>query len=620
MARPARPSVLPGALKAPLPTHIAPQLATSADLPPQGDDWIHEIKFDGYRTMARIAADGTVSLITRTGLDWTERYGDLAEAFATLPCTQALIDGEIVVLDEKGVSQFSALQRALSDSEDGKLVFYAFDLVHLDGYSLVEVPLLNRKDRLAQLLAGRTPRAPIQFSDHVAGSGQDLYERASDLGLEGIVSKRASAPYRSGRSLAWIKTKALRAGDFTVVGYTRSDQAGGLGALAVADEEGGDLVFCGKVGTGFDAATMAQLLDRLEPLRSAAAPIDGLPKDVIAVKPAMSVHLHYAGRTAIGSLRHAVFKHLREARVPTRRTTSRQLISEADLASVWVSNPTRRLFGKTGATKLDVAVYYAHVGNAMLPHLVERPVSLVRCPSGRPEDCFFQRHAFAGMPASVSTFRTPNSDGEEKAYLAIVDAKGYLALAQFGVVEFHVWGSLRPQLETPNRIVFDLDPGEGVEWRDVVEAAVHVRQELEGLGLVAFVKTSGGKGLHVVVPVEPKLDWSNVHKASGAIAARIAKAEPQVFVTTMSKERRKRRIFIDFHRNARGATAAAPYSLRATPNLPVSTPLTWDDVESIDGPVDLNYSSVPGLLRASGEPWADMARFARRLKRPKELM
>ena len=332
------------------------------------------------------------------------------------------------------------------------------------------------------------------------------------------------------------------------------------------------------------------------------------------VRPVLSAHIHYANRTTDNSLRHAVFKGLRGVELSTPVTAERKrLISDADLATIWVTNPTRRIFGKSGPTKLDIAVYYALVGDFMLPHILGRPVSLVRCPTGKPQDCFFQRHAFKGMPPSVATFETTNSEGESQTYLSVEDAKGYLALAQFGVVEFHIWGSLRSRPDRPDRVVFDLDPGEGIGWREVVEAAVHIRGELQALGLVPFVKTTGGKGIHVVVPVTPKLAWKTFHQAVGDIAAQIAAREPQTFTTTMGKDNRKRLIFIDFHRNARSATAAAPYSLRARTNLPASTPVGWNDLESIDAPEDLNYSSLPGLITASGDPWADIDEFARDL-------
>lgn len=612
-ARP-QPAKLKGAAKGSLPPSMPPQLATRAERPPQGPDWLHEIKLDGYRTQAFIE-DGDVRLVTRSGLDWTKRYGSLADAFRALPCRQAIIDGEVVVLDDKGISRFAALQDALSAKASQKLLFFAFDLIHLDGWNLEGVPLLKRKETLSRLLSGAEAHRPaIHFCDHIVGEGQAFFERAAELGLEGIVSKRVSAPYQSGRTDSWLKIKAPHAGDFVIAGYTVSEAAGGLGALALGEWEDGELRYRGKVGTGFDAATLRNLLERLEPLRDGAAPVDGAPKDVLPVRPVLSAQVYYSNRTTDNVLRHAVFKRLREAELtPAASAPRRRLITDADLASIWVTNPTRRMFGRSGPTKLDIAVYYASVGDFMLPHIMGRPVSLVRCPTARPQDCFFQRHAFKGMPPSVETFDTTNSEGETKSYISVKDAKGYLALAQFGVVEFHTWGSTRRKPDKPDRVVFDLDPGEGIGWREIVEAAVHVRGELQSLGLVPYVKTSGGKGVHVVVPIVPRLGWKQIHPRTAAIAAKIEATAPKTFTTVMGKENRKRRIFIDFHRNARSATSVAPYSLRARAHLPASTPLSWPDLETIDAPEDLNYSSLPGLLTSSGDPWADIDESAREL-------
>lgn len=618
-----KPGALPGAVKGDPPSRIEPQLATQVPKPPggpledTGELWLHEIKFDGYRTMAHVT-NGEVRLITRGGIDWTKRYGDLPQAFSRLPLSQAIIDGEIMVLDEKGISRFALLQDALSAGAGSKLHFYAFDLLHLDGWDLRKAPLARRKALLAELLAGMGANSAIQLSDHVEGDGQGLYDQATEHGLEGIVSKRANATYQSGRTRSWTKVKALQKGDFVIAGYTISDAAEGLAALGMAEFEDGELHYRGKVGTGFDAATAAELLARLEPLRDGSTPPEGVPREIMRemkwVRPMLSARVHYANRTADNSLRHGVFRGLRDVGLSTPVSPKRKrLIAEADLATIWVTNPERRLFGKTGPTKLDIAVYYALVGDFMLPHIMGRPVSLVRCPTGLPKDCFFQRHAFTGMPPSVVTFETVNSEGETKSFLSVEGAKGYLALAQFGVVEFHTWGTHRTSLDKPDLIVFDLDPGEGIAWREVVEAAVHIKGQLEGLGLVPFAKTSGGSGIHITVPVTQKQNWKKLHQATSAISTHLAATAPDTFTTTMGKENRKRRIFIDYHRNARGHTSAAPYSLRARTNLPASTPVSWSDLETIDAPQDLNYSSLPGLLATSGDPWADMEDFARDL-------
>ncbi len=604
-----------GAVKAP-PPEVEPQLAASATEPPQetkASHWLHEIKFDGYRTIAHVI-DGKVKLITRSGIDWTKRYGDLPKEFAKLPVKQAIIDGEIVVLDEKGISRFSALQDALSEGAGSKLHFYAFDLLYLDGYDLRGAGLTDRKQLLSQLLGGHiSGRSAIQLSDHVEGDGEALYEQASALGLEGIVSKRTNATYQSGRTSTWVKVKAKPVGDFVIAGYTVSAAAEGLASLALAEFVDGELEYRGKCGTGFDAAMVAQLQRRLEPLQDPALALEGAPRDIIWVQPVLRCKVHYANKTSDNLLRHSVFKGLIETELTASAAPRQRLITDADLASISITNPERRLFGKSGPTKLDIAVYYAAVGDFMLPHLFNRPVSLFRCPTGLSKDCFFQRHAFKGMPKSINVFETQNSDEEDKTYLTIEDAKGYLALAQFGVVEFHAWGSHLTHLDKPDRVTFDLDPGEGIEFREVVEAAVHLRGELEAFGLVPFVKTSGGKGLHLVVPIEPKQTWKQVHAVTGEMAATMAKTAPDTFVTTIGAQNRKRRILIDIHRNARSATAVSPYSLRARTNMPASTPLDWRDLESIDAPVDLNYSTLPGLLTTSGDPWAEINESARPL-------
>ena len=608
--KPPRPTTAAGAVKAPMPPTLEPQLATAADAPPKaaakGPFYLHEIKFDGYRTLAFLE-DGNVRLITRAGLDWTHRYGLLPQAFAQLPCKSAILDGEIVALDEHGISRFSLLQQALSEGPSSRLTFYAFDLLYLDGWDLRRVPLKKRKEYLSQLIAGVSGgRSAIQYSDHVEGDGDALFARASEMGLEGIVSKREDSLSSPGRTNLWVKSKARQVEDVLIAGYTTSAAAEGLAALVAADWVDGELRYIGKIGTGFDSNTQHSLEARLAALADGGVALEGAPRDVHWVRPVLHARVHYSNSTSDGMLRHAVFMGLRETELTAQKTERQRLITDADLASISITNPTRRLFGKSGPTKLDIAVYYAAVGDFMLPHILNRPVSLVRCPTGLAKDCFYQRHAFKGMPKTINVFETQNSGEEDRTYLTIEDARGYLALPQFGGVEFHTWGTRLAHLEKPDRIVFDLDPGEGIEWREVVEAAVHLRGELESIGLVPFVKTSGGKGLHLVVPLQPKLGWKQVHTATGTIATLLAKTAPDTFVAVMGKDNRKRRIFIDFHRNARSATAAAPYTLRGRPHLPVSTPLDWRDLESIDGPEDLNYSSVPGLLTMSGDPWAEI--------------
>ena len=487
--KPKKPAVLkPGALKgakaAPLPKSFKPQLASPVDEPPKGKEWLHEIKFDGYRTIA-ILEGGKARLLTRKGLDWTKRYGALAEALSEIPCKDAVIDGEVVVPDERGVTHFGALQDALANGESSQMVFYAFDLPYLNGYDLSAVPLVERKAMLEKLLApvaGET--SAVQYSEHVVGQGDALFESASEHGLEGVVSKRADSHYFQDRSKTWAKAKAKQFEAFTIVGYTTSPQAGGLAALLLAEEGADGLVSVGKVGTGFSSAEAKALLKRLQGHARDAAPVEVpalIARGAHWVDPVLKARVLYGNRTRDNQLRHAVFRGLREPEFSQSKTATptKRHITDAHLASIWVTNPERRMFSKTGPTKLDLAVYYAKVGDAMLPHILQRPVSLVRCPSGKVEDCFFQRHAFAGMPAEVETFVSKREkDEEERNYLVIADAAGFLALAQFGVIEFHPWGCRVDKPERPDRMFFDLDPGEGVEWRDVKAAAKVVRDEL----------------------------------------------------------------------------------------------------------------------------------------------
>jgi bifunctional non-homologous end joining protein LigD len=623
-ARRIRPSALHGAVKAPLPDQVRPQLATPAARVPEGEEWLHEIKLDGYRTLARIDA-GAVRLLTRTGQDWTDRYGLLAKAFAALPCKQALIDGEIVVQDEGGIASFAALQDALAEGRTQELTCFAFDLLHLDGYDLTAVPLLERKRALATLLEPVvSPTSALQLSEHVRGEGRAFFEQASRLGLEGVISKQADAPYQQTRTRSWLKIKCRQSDEFLIVGYNPSEVAGGIGALLLAEAEDGGLRYVGRVGTGFAMAEMKRLHAKLEALRTrqpaVALPLEEKRKGMVWVRPALIAEVEYGNRTADGILRHAVYKGLRADKnagggVPsTAKPERKRYVSDADLAAIWVTNPDREMFARGGPSKLELALYYARVGDWMLPELIGRPVSLVRCPTGKAADCFFQRHALSGMPEVVKTIPLKEGEGETGDYLYLEDARGLLSLAQFGAVEFHSWGCRVDRPEHPDRIIFDLDPDEGLPWRQVVDAAFEVRAALAGLGLVPFVKTTGGKGLHVVVPLLRRQGWEAVRRFCETFARQMAAAAPRRFTANMSKQQRRGRIYLDYLRNVRGATAAAAYSLRARPGVPASTPLDWNELAAIDDPADLNYLTVPErLAERSVDPWAGIDQSARAL-------
>ncbi len=618
-----KPDRLAGARQAALPSFVPPQLAAQTTTAPDGEEWLHEIKFDGYRTLARIG-DGEVRLLTRNGHDWTDRYGDLAEAFRVLPVGQAVIDGEIIVQDEHGISSFAQLQEALSQRAGDRLLFYAFDLVYLDGYDLSPVPLSERKRALAALLQPWADEAsPLQLSEHVIGGGPAFLVQASERGLEGIVCKRLDAPYQSGRTRTWRKVKCVNAGDFVIVGFTESEAAGGLAALLLAEPEEGGLRYVGKVGTGFAAKQAQDLRARLRafarPSPALSLPAGAPKRGVTWTEPKLMADVRFATRTTDGRLRQASFQGLRQDRIADEEAPGpvgpmeparprRRLISDEDLAAVWVTNPDREMFGAGGPRKLDIAVYYAAVGDWMLPELLRRPVSLVRCPTGEQGGCFFQRHASPGMPPEVKKIPLREESTRKRAdYVFIEDARGFLGLAQFGTVEFHPWGCRVDEPEKPDRMIFDLDPDEGLPWRNVVEASLTVRDALADLGLPAFVKTTGGKGIHVVVPLLPARSWDTVFRFSRALAEKLARSEPARFTTNMAKQKRRGRIFLDFHRNHRSSTAVAAYSLRARPGAPVSTPLSWDELSQLDDPRELNWSSVPRrLLAGHADPWQDI--------------
>lgn len=614
------PKRLARARKADMPTDLRPQLATSAAKPPVGTGWLHEIKHDGYRTLAEIGGGG-VRLLTRNGHDWTDRYGAVASALGELPCKTAVLDGEICVQSPEGATDFGLLKTALSAGDDGALIYLVFDLLYLDGYDLRSTPLIERKVALEALLdAVAETGLPVQFSEHFAGRGSDVYAQAVAMGLEGVICKRADAPYGSGRSRDWLKIKAKQSDGFPIVGYTASAAAGGLGALLMAapdPEAKSGLRYVGRVGTGFDETAIAALLPELKKLsrKTSVVPVpkEALDDEVRFVRPALIADITYGGWTRDRNLRHAVFRGLREdvsdavetdAPVAAKTRPARQ-VTDRDLASIWVTNPDRVMFGTGGPTKLDLVLYYAQVGDWLLPELARRPVTLVRCPTGDVADVFYQRHGGSGIPSEVKRIGLREEGGKDRAdYLYIDDAKGLLALAQFGVIEFHPWGCRVDKAERPDRVVFDLDPDEGLEWREVVDAARHVRSELAELGFAAFVRTTGGKGLHVVVPVTRRHTWAKAKEFSRAFVVRLAALEPARYTATSGVKNRRGRIFVDFLRNGRGATAVGSYSLRARAGATVATPLTWAELDDLDDPLALDYATVARRLAAlDHDPW-----------------
>jgi bifunctional non-homologous end joining protein LigD len=618
------PERLAGARKAGLPDAFAPQLATLADAAPDGEGWLHEIKFDGYRLLARIE-QGRTRLFTRNGHDWTARFREQAQRLDSLPVRQALLDGELVAMSNDGASDFGRLQEAISGKETDKLVFQVFDLIHLDGHDLTGARLIDRKQLLQQLMqaAGYSANDRIRYSDHIRGQGPGFMEQACALGLEGVVSKRMDAPYRSGRGRGWLKIKCTLHDEFVVAGYTPPSGArSGFGALLLAIHDDDRLVYAGRVGTGFSQRQLTELHALLRKLEISRSPLAEMPADsgdARWVRPEVVVEVEYAERTREGRLRAPTFRGVREDRdateivanasarqqMPSTPSTGRQRRDVHKVAGVTLTNPERVMFPDQGLTKLDLARYYEAIADWILPWLANRPLSLVRCPAGRHQECFYQKHPGASLAKSVPRIPIPASSGS-RDYVYVRRLADIVALVQSGVLEFHPWGSQVGDIEHPDLMVFDLDPGEGVSWSAVVHTARDLRSRLADLGLPAFARTTGGKGLHLVVPLQPRAGWDEVKAFSRAVSERHARASPDRLTTTSSKARRRGRIFIDYLRNGRGATAIASYSARARPGAPVAVPLRWDEV----GPgVPSDRYSVGNLRRRlnalKADPWGD---------------
>jgi len=598
---------LGGAVAAPLPAKWKPQLAGSAEEPPRGDGWVHEIKYDGYRTLVFFEG-GQVRMITRNGHDWTARYHHVAKAFEKLPCKSALIDGEVVVQDPRGITSINLLEEALSAGDSHAMTFFAFDLCHLDGFDLTATPLADRKAALEGLIGPMIDaRSPIQFSDHVAGDGEALFAQASRMGLEGIISKRADARYVQARSTSWLKVKRVEIGTFVVVGFL-SNMPRAASSLLIAHEEDGELVYAGRVGSGISDDTARDLYRQLEPhLRDASAiPVPRTP-GVRWVEPRFVAEVGYRTRSLQNSPRAPVFMGMAARKAVVRARASKpRLVTDRDLAAIQLTNPQREMFAGSGVTKLDVALYYARVGDWLLPDVLRRPVSVLRCPSGDVKDLFYQRHAFAGLPAGVETIDLADEEGRA-AFITITEPRGYLGLTQFGAMEFHLWGCTIDDPEHPDRLVMDLDPDETLPWARVCDGAELLAERMRGLGLTPFLRTTGGKGLHLVSALERGADWPTVKGFAAALASAMAGDHPTLFTAVSSKERRRGKIYVDYLRNARGASAVASYSLRARPGFPVATPILWKELRSLSGGNAFNRLNIHRRLESlAADPWDEL--------------
>jgi bifunctional non-homologous end joining protein LigD len=642
--------------KVPLPDFVPPSLATLRDGAPGGKAWLHEIKFDGYRIEARLD-HGKVRLLTRNRQDWTHRFKPIAVDVAALPAETALLDGELVVEDHKGVSNFSLLQTALKNGELDRLVYYVFDLLHLDGRDLTGEPLTARKAALALLLKpngrhAQVEHGRIRYTEHFDEDGPVIFRHAAKMHLEGIVSKRRDAPYRSGRTENFIKAKCHDSQEFIVAGFTPSAaERNAVGALAAAFYESGKLHYAGRVGSGFTHETARELWRKLDKLRTerptVTLPEDEKRKDLIFVKPQVVVEVEFRGITHGNLLRQAAYKGLREDK-PAREVVREVAVAHAASAAqrqtvrksaksskanapaktpaksskanaaaktnnkvvvgnVQLTHPDRVYWADVGVTKRDLAEYYVGVWDWMAPHVIGRPLALLRCPDGTSGQCFFQKHIQATIKSSALRYQV---GGKEQDVIAIETLDDLITLAQSGALEIHIRGSRLGRLEECDRIVFDLDPGDGVDWATIVAGAREIRDRLRALKLESFVKLSGGKGVHVVLPIA-RADWDTAKDFAQRITLALAADSPQRYVGKMTKSLRKGRIFIDYFRNSREATSVAPYSTRARVGAPVSVPLTWEQLGKTKASNEYSVLDLKQHFRK--DAWADIGKVRQKL-------
>ncbi len=597
-------TALPGAVRKKLPWPLEPQLPTLvAQLPEQGE-WLHELKLDGYRLLIRLQ-NGKAQVYTRGAQDWTTRLAVIARAIETLPVQDAVIDGELVAHDAKGHTSFSALQRAI-EGDPQRLYFYAFDLLQAHGVDLRALALRERKAILRRLLPADQER--IRYSDHVIAQGKLVFERACELEVEGIVSKRADAPYRSGRGRDWVKVKCLGREEFAVGGYiTRGRNP--LASLLLGRFEGDKLIYVGRVGTGFDEDDFKVLCKRLKKLARKTSPFAGAKPPLSAadrvhwVDPMMLVEIKFSEWTADNILRHASFQGIREDKpspalaVSASKRTSGSMPGSLAVPRIGISNPDKVFYPESGLTKGQLAAWVASMAAWILPHVADRPLMVMRCPDGYTGNCFYQKH-YENMQSPVYPVK---AKAKEAPYIAVRDAEGLLALVQMAVLEIHPWGSRADRPDLPDRMIFDLDPDAAVSFETVVDAAQELRRRLEDLGLESWPRWSGGKGLHVVVPLSRRNTWEEVKAFSRALAQHMTREQPQRYIAKASKEQRKGKIFIDWLRNGMGSTAIATWWPRARKGAPVAVPLQWTD---LDTAMDIDSWRVPLVQPPQRDPWA----------------
>ncbi|KTC64741.1 DNA ligase D [Legionella adelaidensis] len=612
--------------KAPFPGFIQPQLATLVSNTPEGDEWAHEIKFDGYRMIA-YKNGKQITFLSRNNKDWTKEFASIIPELRKIPLDKVILDGEMVFLDEKSRSSFQLLQNYL-DNGSGSLIYYVFDLLYYDQWDVRELTLLERKTLLEPLLLNVSPA--IRYSDHIIGQGHEMFKHACQFGLEGVISKRIDAPYITKRTKNWLKIKCVKRQEFVIGGFTPPQGArsyfGSL-FLGVFNDQG-KLQFCGNVGTGFTEKSLEALNKKFKKLVSNKNPFTTNPpgvKKAVWVKPELVAEVEFMEWTSEGRLRHPSFKGLREDKKATDIIVEKEVPlaeikeelikpKEGDKPIISISNPHKILYPEDDITKGEICEYYDAISSYILPYIKKRPLTLVRCP-GSYKECFFQKHFNKSSSKALNPLPIKSSSNELENYMYLTDKKGLLGLVQMGVLEIHPWGSTVDHLEFPDILIFDLDPAPDLEWFEVVTAAREVRKYLEELDLQSFVKTTGGKGLHVVIPIEPKHDWDVIKNFSELFAEFVQKHNPDKYVTNMSKAKRKGKIFLDYLRNQRNATAVAAYSTRARVHAPVATPLHWDELSKN---YDETYFTIKTLCKRLStlkkDPWEDFFTLKQALK------
>ncbi|MBD3817401.1 DNA ligase D [Brevundimonas diminuta] len=576
------------------------QLAKLVDAVPTGDRWLHEMKYDGYRLEVAVGG-GQARTYTRSGLDWSEKFAGIVAEAAKLKVGSALIDGEAVVLEADGRTNFQALQSALKGSP-ATVSFIAFDLLELDGEDLTGLPLIERKARLKALLAKTGKR--LRYSDHIRGNGEKLLTGFCGAGLEGVISKLADGRYVGSRSGGWLKTKCIKRQEFVVVGWTPSDKARGFRSLILGVHDNGVLRYAGKVGTGFTMDEMTRLMARMKPLEQSTPTVKAPRAEVRGahwLRPTLVAEIAYTEMTNEGTLRHPSYLGLREDKKPEAVVLETEApIADIDTpveSKVPISNRERVVYPESNITKGQLADYYAAVAPVMLPWIGSRPISLVRCPQGRAKKCFFQKHDAGAFGEAVKQIGIREKDGHDEPYLYIDTPEGLMTCVQMGTIEFHGWGARIEDVEKADRLVFDLDPDEGLDFEAVRAAAFRFRDILGSIGLETFPMVTGGKGVHVIAPLTPEAEWPEVKDFAHRLARAVAQNDPKNFTAALPKAQRKGRIFVDYLRNQRGATAVMPYAARARPEAPVAAPITWKEMEMIDSPSRFHIGDAAELVK-----------------------